>query len=101
MILQPHFVSQKSRISRSVSVVSAVVRRPTPLSLEDSLADVAVSRGVGRVLVLGRDVPQQGVLRRECDAALVAVRRRHVDAAPDRWRSRLQRLYKLRIPPFT
>lgn len=81
---------------RSVSVVSAVVRRPAPLGLKDALADVAVNRGVRRLLVLGRDVPQKRVLRRERDAALVAVRhrrRRRVDV-PDVRRRRLRQLYK-------
>lgn len=77
---------------RSVSVVSAVVRRPTPLGLKDALADVAVDRGVRRLLMLGRDVPQKRVLRRERVAALVAVRRR-VDV-PDVHHRHLRRLYK-------
>lgn len=76
---------------RSVSVVSAVVRRPTPFGLKDTLADVAVDRGVRRVLVLGCDMPQKRVLRRERDAALVAVRYR-VDV-PDVHRRRLRRFY--------
>lgn len=76
------------------------MRRPAPLGLKDALADVAVDRGVRRLLVLGRDVPQQRVLRRERDAALVAVRHR-VDAAPHaRRRRRLRQLYKC-IPRFT
>jgi len=79
-------------------VVSAVVRRPAPLGLKDALADVAVDGGIRRVLVLGRDVPQKRVLRRERDAALVAVRRR-VDV-PDVHRRRLQRLYKCISPVY-
>lgn len=75
-------------------MVSAVVRRPAPLSLEDTLADIAVRRGIGRVLVLGRDVPQKCVLRGERDAALVAVRRRRVGASGHRRATRrLRRLY--------
>lgn len=73
-------------------MVSAIVRRPTPLGLKDALADVAVDCGVRRFLVLGRDVPQKRVLRRERDAALVTVRRR-VDV-PDVHHRRLRRLYK-------
>lgn len=95
--LQPYFASWESASFRSVPVVSAVVRRPAPLGLEDALADVAVDRGVWRLLVLGRDVPQKRVLRRERDAALVAVRR--VDV-PDAHHRRLRRLYKC-IPQFT
>lgn len=78
-------------------MVSAVVRRPTPLGLKDALADVAVDRGVRRVLVLGRDMPQKRVLRRERDAALVTVRRR-VDI-PD-VHHHLRQFYKC-IPHFT
>lgn len=88
-----------ARISElSVSVISAVMRRPTPLGFKNTLADVAVDRGVRRVLMLGCDVPQKRVLCRECDAALVAVRRR-VDI-PDVHHRRLRRLYKC-IPQFT
>lgn len=79
-------------------MVSAVVRRSTPLGLKDALADVAVDRRVRGVLVFGRDVPQKCVLRRERDTALVAVRRR-VDV-PDVHRRRLRQFYKC-IPYFT
>lgn len=95
-----HHYDRTSRPRRSVPVVSAVVRRPAPLGLEDALADVAVRRGIGRVLVLGRDVPQERVLRGERDAALVAVRRRRVAASRhQRAAHHLQRLYKC-IPRF-
>lgn len=73
----------------SVSVVSAIMCRPAPLGLEDALANVAVNRGVRRVLVLGCDVSQKSVLCRKRNTALVAIRRRRMNA-PDR--HRLQRL---------
>lgn len=60
-------------IFRSVSVISAIMRRPAPFGLEDALANVTVDRGVRRVLVFGSDVSQKSVLRRKCNAALVAI----------------------------
>lgn len=80
---------RKSAIFWSVSVVSAIMRRPAPFGLEDALANVAVDRGVGRVLVLGRDVSQKSVLRRKRNAAFVAIRHRRMNAPG---RCRLQRL---------
>lgn len=86
--LQPYFV-RKLAIFRSISVVSAIMRRPAPFGLEDALANVAVDCGVRRLLVLGGDVSQKSVLRRKCNAALVAIRGRRMNASG---RCRLQRL---------
>lgn len=86
--LQPYFV-RKSAIFRSIPVVSAIMRRPAPFGLEDALTNVAVDRGIRRLLVLGRDVPQKSVLRRKCNATLVAIRCRRMNAPG---RCRLQRL---------
>lgn len=65
------------------------MRRPAPFGLEDALTNVAIDRGVRRLLVLGRDVPQKSVLRRKRNATLVAIRRRCMNAPG---RCRLQRL---------
>lgn len=86
--LQPYFV-RKSTIFKSIPVVSAIMCRPAPFGLEDALTNVAVDRGIRRLLVLGRDVPQKSVLRRKCNAALVTIRRRRMNAPG---RCRLQRL---------
>jgi hypothetical protein len=53
-------------------MVSAVVRCSTPLGLENTLANVAVDRGIRLILVLGRNVPQKSALSRKCNATFIA-----------------------------
>lgn len=79
-IITTFFIETRDSL-RSVSVVSTVMRRPTPFRLEDTMTDVAIGRRIRRVLVLGRDVPQKSVLRRKRNTALFAVRRRRMDAS--------------------